>query len=144
MTHKRLIKEKGFTLLELLVALSTTLIALAGLMGMLTTSIRGTGDSSRTQRAVTVGDDMLERFVSQKFNDLTAGTALPLFVVEDVDDGNGRAYKRCLSVSELVADPNLLRFQVSTFWNNTGVVTNCGTADHQVLLEAIRNKIDTP
>jgi prepilin-type N-terminal cleavage/methylation domain-containing protein len=78
----RPIGERGFTLLEVIVAISILTFGLLAVATMQTTAIRGNYNANCITEATTVAQDRLELFLSQSYNTLDEG-ALP----QEIRDG---------------------------------------------------------
>ena len=68
--------QKGFSLIELLIATSILAIGLLALAQMQITSIRGNAYSSATTDATTVAQDRLEQLIGLTYSSLTTDTDL--------------------------------------------------------------------
>jgi type IV pilus assembly protein PilV len=68
--------QKGFSLIELLIAMSILAIGLLALAQMQITSIRGNAYSSTTTDATTVAQDRLEQLIGLTYSSLTTDTDL--------------------------------------------------------------------
>jgi prepilin-type N-terminal cleavage/methylation domain-containing protein len=68
--------EKGFTLLEVIIAISILTFGLLAVASMQLTAIRGNYNASNITEATTVAQDRLELFLSQPYDTLDEG-ALP-------------------------------------------------------------------
>jgi len=68
--------DKGFTLLEVIVAISILTFGLLAVASMQLTAIRGNYNASNITEATTVAQDRLELFLSQPYDTLDEG-ALP-------------------------------------------------------------------
>jgi prepilin-type N-terminal cleavage/methylation domain-containing protein len=78
----RPIGERGFTLLEVIVAISILTFGLLAVATMQTTAIRGNYNANCITEATTVAQDRLELFLSQSYNTLDEG-AFP----QEIRDG---------------------------------------------------------
>jgi prepilin-type N-terminal cleavage/methylation domain-containing protein len=78
----RPIGERGFTLLEVIVAISILTFGLLAVATMQTTAIRGNYNANCITEATTAAQDRLELFLSQSYNTLDEG-ALP----QEIRDG---------------------------------------------------------
>jgi prepilin-type N-terminal cleavage/methylation domain-containing protein len=66
--------EKGFTLLEVIIAISILTFGLLAVASMQLTAIRGNYNASNITEATTVAQDRLELFLSQPYDTLDEGT----------------------------------------------------------------------
>jgi prepilin-type N-terminal cleavage/methylation domain-containing protein len=62
--------ERGFTLIELMIALTIMLIGITGILAMYTTSIRATSYSRHATEAMILGEDKLEEFTATRYDQL--------------------------------------------------------------------------
>ena len=69
----RQIGEKGFTLLEVIVAISILTFGLLAVASMQLTAIHGNYNASNITEATTVAQDRLELFLSQPYNTVDEG-----------------------------------------------------------------------
>ena len=143
--------ESGFTLLELLITTTITVIGFAGLLGLHLATVGGNAQSSRAAEAVAVCERTMEQLrgdsIAGMVQDLTGSptTALPLngISMSTVAGRNGMTYRRLVTVTELdTVSPDLIKVHVEIDWTDDGAVTNSdnGVHDHQVSLELIRTR----
>ena len=144
-------QQGGFTLLELLITTTITVIGFAGLLGLHLATVGGNAQSSRAAEAVAICERTMEQLrsdtVAGAVQDLTgsATTPLPLtnISMSTVAGRNGMTYRRLASVTELDAvSPDLIKIHVEVDWTDDGAVTasDNGVHDHQVQLELIRTR----
>jgi prepilin-type N-terminal cleavage/methylation domain-containing protein len=144
-------EQGGFTLLELLITATITVIGFAGLLGLHLSAIGGNALSGRAAEAVSISERTMEQLrgetVSGMIQDLTgsAATGLPLTSVSmsTLTGRNGMTYTRQVSVSELTAtSPDLIWIKVVVGWTDDGAVpaSDLGIHDHQISLEMIRTR----
>ena len=144
-------QQGGFTLLELLITATITVIGFAGLLGLHLAAIGGNGLSGRAGEAVTLASRTMEQLRSDSvggmIQDLTgsSSTALPLVNVSmsTLQGRNGMTYRRLVSVQELTAvSSDLIQIHVAIQWTDDGAVTasDSGIHDHEVTLEMIRTR----
>ncbi len=68
--------EKGFTLLEVMIAIVILAIALLGLAGLQITSVRGNSTATQITEATTLAQDRLEQLKGTPFTTLASGNSL--------------------------------------------------------------------
>ena len=118
----RPIGEKGFTLLEVIVAISILAFGLLSVASMQLTAIRGNYNASNITEATTVAQDRLELFLLQPYNTLDEGA-----LAQETRDG----YTINGTVSRLDASDanNGQVITVTVTWQDKGVskqtVLNC-------------------
>ena len=79
--------ESGFTLLEVIIAISILTFGLLAVASMQLTAIRGNYNASNITEATTVAQDRLELFLSQPYNKLDEGTLPQVIQGGDTIDG---------------------------------------------------------
>jgi type IV pilus modification protein PilV len=145
--------QSGFSLIEILVAMTVTIMGLAGLMSLYTTTAQGNSRAARTVMASTVGQQTMEELRSlpvQTPVDRYQGDTLesllgtiPGFDVplDDITQAN-TVYKRVVSVDQPLA--NLLRVRVVVSWTDEGAAdtTTDSRLKHSIVLESIRTRQD--
>jgi prepilin-type N-terminal cleavage/methylation domain-containing protein len=144
-------EQGGFTLLELLVTATITLIGFAGLLGLHLSAIGGNALSGRAAEAVSISERTMEQLrsdsVSGMVQELTGSTAtaLPLVNVtmSTVTGRNGMTYRRTASVTELTGtSPDLILIHVDVAWTDDGAIVGSdnGVHDHNIALELVRTR----
>lgn len=131
MTHldhrrRRTGRERGFTMVELMITLVVTVFALMGLLALNTTFSHGSTSVSQTQEAVTVGERVLEELRAKRIEDLSAEltgsrTSAPPFSRDSyasVSGRNGMTYTVDVAVTSVTA--SLWRMRVVVAWTVEG------------------------
>jgi len=138
-------RQRGFTLLELLVTLAVTVIGMAGLLALHVTTLRGNDVASRSGEAVSLAQRQLEELRAMTLTEMT--TALGELPIDaDLDTVAGRAgvtYRPRVMVVEMSeASSDLLRMRVEMAWTDDGAEagSNGGVHDHMVSLEVVRTR----
>ncbi|HWU91038.1 MAG TPA: prepilin-type N-terminal cleavage/methylation domain-containing protein [Kofleriaceae bacterium] len=150
-------RERGFTLLELLMTLGVTTVGLVGLLSLHLSIARGNDGASRAAEAAQIGTTVLESLRAARKPDMVAmltGNALdppPIDVpfcrrnegvVETTATGrNGMTYRCRVVVVELTAaSPSLWRIRVEIGWTEDGAAQGAqgGALDHLIAVEVIR------
>jgi type IV pilus assembly protein PilV len=135
--HGNAIKEKGFTLLEVLVAISILSIGLLAVASMQTGSVTGNATAYRQTESLSIAQDRIERLLALPFDDGNLndginqadpfGPAPGIYTVTyDVDDGDAAGGWSNWDV----ANSKLIRVRV--------VRTEKGHAYRPVLLRALK------
>lgn len=160
--------ERGFTITELLVALTVTVIGLAGLLSLHVATVRGNVAASRALEATSFAEESHEVLRSVPLGELelffAAATTTEQYYFWDSDDGAdtpvrklgksttlGRNNQQYLRVVRLFlpesTKPNLVRVTVEIVWNDELPVTLESTAkltaegaDHRLRIETLRTK----
>jgi len=143
---RRLRRQAGFTLLELLVTMAVTVIGLLGLMAMHVATVKGNEATARSSAAVAVAQDTLEAHRSMSYKaliDAYSVTDLPVDAALDTVVGrDGTTYTRRLLITEvpgLSRDVVKLRVEVGWTEDHAAAGSNGGINDHKVGLEIVRS-----
>jgi prepilin-type N-terminal cleavage/methylation domain-containing protein len=146
-------RQSGFSLIEILVAMTVTIMGLAGLMSLYTTTAQGNSRAARTVMASTVGQQTMEELRSlpveppvatyegPTLDGLVGGIPASNVALADVAQGN-MIYKRKVSVDQPLVD--LLRVRVEVSWTDEGAAdtTTDTRLKHSIVLESIRTRQD--
>lgn len=144
-------QQAGFTLIEVLVALTVTVIGLMGLLSLHTTTLKGNRDASRTAEATTIAQRTIEEVRTMAIDDGTVNSIVgkygPIsFTDVPMDTAFGRAgitYTRSLSVEELTSiSEDLVRIRVVVEWADGGddPSTVAEIDKHKISLELVRTR----
>jgi len=141
-------RERGFTLLELLITLSVTTIGLVGLLSLHVSVARGNDGASRAAEAQQLCASELEALRAMKLSELAATLnggnptlVLPSTRVQTLTGRNLLPFTVTSSVAGLPsASSSLIRIRVVAQWAEDGATfgSNGGAYDHQIALEVIR------
>ena len=143
-------RQRGFTLLELLVTLTITTIGLVGLLSLHVSLTRGNELSARAQEGAVIANQTVENLRSQRPADmmttLTGNPASvpPLTVTIGTAAGrNGLTYRRSVTVTALTA--TLWKLRVVVGWTDDGAVagSSAGKFDHTMASEIVRTTQET-
>lgn len=154
-------RQRGFSLIEILIAMTVTLIGLAGLLSLHFTTVQGNARATRMVTASVIAQRTMEQLrglgVGAPFPEPTlesqygispcaAAVPVPLAEVEGADKTR---YRPAVSVCAL--DPpggplqNLVRVQVTVGWADEGAADVDGTDPrlrHRLVLETLRTRQD--
>ena len=158
--HRRA-RERGFTVTELLVALTVTVIGLAGLLSLHVTTVRGNASASRALEAVALAEETLEILRSKSIGDIEQAYGIAVTgSVQTVDFGattpssafgattmTGRAnqqYSRRLHIKVLdPAQPNLIWVQAEVVWNDSAPPPSLpAPGEHSIKVETVRARAE--
>lgn len=142
--------ERGFTLTELLVALTVTVIGLAGLLSLHVTTVRGNAAAGQYLEATTIAEETLEALrhepvvqIESEYQSITGTEWSPGETLAAVTGRANQTYLRRLYAVELPGSPNLVRFRVQVMWSEGGVIpTGPSDADHVIEVETIRTRTE--
>jgi prepilin-type N-terminal cleavage/methylation domain-containing protein len=137
----------GFTLIEVLVGMTITLIGLAGALSLHTTMANGNATAARTSRATAIAEQTLEDLRGSTIEQLIADYGdTPTLPIDGAEVGEveeaGVVFARFLDVTETPNDPDLVRVRVEVRWLDTGGVSSDGQYDHTISFELIRTKTE--
>lgn len=147
---RRPCSQSGFTVTELLVALTVTIIGLAGLLSLHVTSVRGNASAGQYIEATSIAEETLEVLrqkpiveIEADYQSITASEWSPGETLPAVTGRANQQYLRRLYAVELPGNPNLVRFRIQVMWSEGGVVPNGPTdAEHVIELETIRTRTE--
>ena len=147
---RRCRSQAGFTLVEVLVALTITVIGLLGLMSIHTTTLHGNRNSSRAAEATTLAQRTMEELRTMTVDggpgsivDTYGPLPLTDHFLDTVAGRAGITFKRSFSVEELGSvSSNLVRLHVSVRWADGGDDPDTAPeiTRHEMTLELIRTK----
>ncbi len=118
---RKMRKKLGFTLVEVLVALTILAIAMLGFVPMVITTIRAHSFGNKMTRAAELAQDKLEDIRRMEFTDPDISPmAYPWSSTPETFDN---IYERVYSVDLIAANTSIKRITVSVDWRATGVST---------------------
>ena len=137
--------QRGFTLMELLIAMVVTVFGLMGIMALHISLTQGTDTVSRSQEAIAIGGQVTESLRSQRGTDMAktltgSSTALPPFSVTNYTTKlgrNGVSYQVDVAVTAMGTTSNLWRLRVTVNW-----VDDASNQAHALPMEIIRTAQD--
>ena len=97
----RPVRQQGFTLIELMIALVVLLIGLMGLLGMVTLAIRSSAQSRHATEAAVIAEHMLEDLRTRP---IAAGTVGPETVNEQGVADAGGVFTRTATISPVALE----------------------------------------
>lgn len=113
MTITGLHNHKGFTLVEIMVAMAILMIALLSLVSVTVMVIKGNSFSKTMTTAMTLARDSLEQLKNTGYNSLAGGT-----------DTVGSIYTRTWTVTRDSPAVDMTTIEVVVQWNWQGAVRN--------------------
>jgi prepilin-type N-terminal cleavage/methylation domain-containing protein len=141
-------RQRGFTLLELLITLSVTTIGLVGLLSLHLSIARGNDGASRAaeaqQIAVTEIESLRAMSLTDMMTSLTGSSALLLPTPDRVRTIAGRSGMTFTVTTKVIALPglsaSLIRIRTVVSWTEDGAAAgaNGGQLDHSIPLEVVR------
>lgn len=139
--------QSGFTLIELMVALAITVLALAGLMSLHVSMMKGNRSAANTAEASTLGQEALEELRGMTMSDIiTTYGILPILdePMDTVSGQRGLTYTRTLTISAI--SDNLLWMRLVIEWADDGADPTVVDEQykHAVAFEIIRTRLEAP
>ncbi|MFQ5918099.1 MAG: prepilin-type N-terminal cleavage/methylation domain-containing protein [Candidatus Binatia bacterium] len=104
--------DRGFTLLEILVAVTLLSIGLLGVAGLTVGIMRGNRHSNMTTTATTLAQDKIEDVRANGYSGTPAGT-----FPEPYNNADFPFYKRVTVVTDNTPSPNMKTVTVTVYWN---------------------------
>ncbi len=109
--------QKGFTLLEILVALTVLSIGLLGMAGLTTTIMHGNALSNKVTTATTLGQDRMEHFKRLGYSNTPTTNTPP--IVEDYNSiANYFLYKRVSLIEVDSPSEHMKTVTITVSWNS--------------------------
>jgi len=120
-------KEKGFTLVEILIALTIFAIGILGVASMQIWGLRGNASAIWHSQAATFAADRVERLMVDDYATLTAYADAPLYVNDDsLEDRTDKQGDYTITWEVETDNPidNTATITVNVQWNDHGTVKN--------------------
>ena len=108
--------EAGFTLIEVMIAILLSAIAVVGLVGIYSVQTRGSSVSRHTTEAAVLAEDRMEDLRTQTAP-VTGNDPVPL----DALGAAGGIYSRSWSITNGATD---MTYSVTVTWNEDGITRN--------------------
>jgi prepilin-type N-terminal cleavage/methylation domain-containing protein len=115
MAAHRVNTEQGFTLIEVMIAILLSAIAVVGLVGIYSVQTRGSSVSRHTTEAAVLAEDRMETLRTQTAPATGSETGL------DAIGAAGGIYNRAWTVAIGGAD---ITYSVTVSWNEDGITRN--------------------
>jgi prepilin-type N-terminal cleavage/methylation domain-containing protein len=141
-------KQRGFTLLELLLTLTVTTIGLVGLLSLHLSIARGNDLANRSAEAASIGNAALEQLRAARIPDMMqlltgSPTSTPPVNINfgTVAGRNNMTFRRQVKVTQLNnASTSLWLIRVEVGWTEDGATqgADSGTLDHMIASEVVR------
>jgi len=114
-TMKRVRSTKGFTLIEILIAVTLLAIGLLGMAGLTVGVMKGNSVSSQLTAATALAQDKMEDIKRMKYGDVTPANLLP----EDYNSISGYAnYKRDTDIDVDTPSVGMKTVTVTVSWDS--------------------------
>jgi prepilin-type N-terminal cleavage/methylation domain-containing protein len=146
-------RQGGFTLVELLVTMLVTTVALAGLFGVFASTTRGNIDAREAAEALALCESSTDVLKSYTVAQLEADLGYPAVVTGatwgpiqfhegDVTGATGVVFER--QVWGRGIDDDLVWFKIAIVWASDGAVLGSegGIHDHEIALEIVRSRTE--
>lgn len=158
--RRRYLRQTGFSLIEILIAMTVTLIGLAGLLSLHLTTVRGNSRATRTVMASVIAQQTMDElrnlpvqppttpFLEPTLSGPPFGIPSTNVSLPEAEGPDKTRYERLVSVTPLgpAASPlqDLVRVRIEIRWTDEGAAA--GTTDsrlrHRMVLETIRTRQD--
>jgi prepilin-type N-terminal cleavage/methylation domain-containing protein len=113
----RLRDRKGFTLVEVMIAVFVLTVALLGLISVTVMIIKGNDFSRRMTTATTLAKDKIEQVKKAPYNTISAGTTTDYLNIDSSAGATGAYFTRILTVTDNTPTTNMKTVQVVVNWN---------------------------
>jgi len=124
--------REGFTLLEVMIALSILAVGLLGVIGMFATSSGGNSQGRNMTEASQLAQSELDRLTNiEEYNNLAVGTSATETGLK-FDTSSNRSFSRNYTVFEPKTSLNLKLITVNVEWVTKGQT-------HRVVMSSLRN-----
>ena len=150
-------QQGGFTLVEVLVTMTITVIGLVGLLSLHMATVKGNQIASRTGAATTIAQKTIEELRAMPVDDSNPYSATVQSIVSrygvlpitnysmtpETDERTGMAFTRHLWVNELTSmSEDLIRIRVEVSWADDGAdpTTADESLKHSIALEIVRTR----
>lgn len=117
--------RRGFTLIEVMIAIFILVVALSGLIGVTVMAIKGNDFSKKMTTATTLAKDLMEQKKNLSYSFIAAGTAYDYLNEDSSTGASGAYYTRKLTVTDATPAANMktIEVEVSWSWGGTRRVT---------------------
>lgn len=120
----RISSKKGFTLIEIMVAIFLLLISLLGLLSLTTTVIKGNAFSKMTTMATTLAKDKLEDIKNKSYDNVVNATDYAASNGTVSGSSTGALYTRNCTVTPDMPAANMKSVNVQVSWTWSGTMHN--------------------
>jgi prepilin-type N-terminal cleavage/methylation domain-containing protein len=128
-------RQRGFTLVELLVALVLILVAMMGTLGLYNTATSANRRGDQLARGTRYGEEVMEDLRGRSVtNILAAPPGYPDKVAAGV------TYHRAFTIADVAGKPNLVMVTVTITYGEDGDETASGL--HTLVLQSLRTKVE--
>ncbi len=138
-----------------MVALTVTVIGLAGLLSLHVTTVRGNANASMAAEAIIAAEQVMEELrqstvpqIESQHGTITAIEYNPGVQLASIFGRTGQEYTPVLFAGEVSGQPNLVRFRVRIFWMDGGAAVPATLADiltksdHSIELQMLRTRVE--
>ncbi len=109
-------RQRGFTLIEITIAIFILTIALLGLISVTTMVIKGNSFSQEMTTATTLARDKLEETKDKPYSAVTGGVTVDYLNKDSSPGAAGAFYTRTLTVDASNAEMKAIQVEVSWSW----------------------------
>ncbi|SEM06372.1 N-terminal methylation site-containing protein [Syntrophus gentianae] len=125
-----IINKRGFTLIEIMVAMFFLLTALLGLLSLTTSVVKGNAFSKMTTMANTLAKSKIEELKGYNYDDLSAGSVIDYATTSGAVSSTqtGTFYTRTYTVVDDSPAVNMKNVTVQVGWSMNGTSHNVSTS----------------
>jgi len=116
--------KRGFTLIEVLIAIFLLVIGLLGLLSLTTTVVKGNASSKMTTLATTLAKDKLEDIKNQNYSNIVTSTDYATSNGTVSASSSGAFYTRNCTVTSDSPAANMKSINVQVTWSWSGTSHN--------------------
>ena len=139
--------QRGFTMLEMLIAMTLTVFGLMGVMAMHLSLSAGSDLATRTEEGVTLGSQLVEQLRGERVTDMMqaltgSAVAVPPQTILDYAPQTGRnglQYHRDVKITQ-GPSATLWRIRVEVYWNDDNA--SASATQHRIPFEVIRSSLE--
>ena len=115
---RRRSRDRGFTMIEVMVAMLLTALTVIGVMGLYRIESRASGFSRRETEAAVLAQDKLEELRTQAAPSGAVATTQDPAIIDQFT--NTEIFTRTYSI-DTTADPKVFKITVTVSWNDDGI-----------------------
>jgi type IV pilus assembly protein PilV len=128
-------RQRGFTLMEVMVSLVITIIGLAGVLRMQSITAKSNRRSAQFTRAANIAEETMESIRGTKITELLAGVTYGSVTY------NGVEYSITTTATEVADNTNLVLLTVSVTYDEDGDTST--SDDRRARVQMLRTKTET-
>ncbi len=140
------LSSKGFTLIEVMVAITVLTIGILGIWSLHISAIHGNAFSNRMAEATSLGNQLAEEKKADSYSNLVDGTfwdkegSNPVFVYPYT--GCPRSYKRQWTIADHPSAPQTKQVTITVGYGGANCLQNVNNCEHRVIIITLISKLD--